>query len=77
MFFKKAIERSFIKRQEEGRKEISKMSAEEFEEEVKSYKENVELEKGDLPAMMIGAIIAFGPILLFFLALIVLMLIFW
>ncbi|HHX02862.1 MAG TPA: hypothetical protein GX733_01025 [Tissierellia bacterium] len=77
LFFKRKIERAYLKRRDEGKKELSQLSREEFEAEVREYKEKVELEKGDLPALFIGAFLAFWPILLFFLVIMVLMLIFW
>ncbi len=77
LFFKKKVERSFRRRRDEGKKEVSQLSREEFEAEVQEYREKIDLEEGDMPALFIGALIAFWPIFAFFLVLIALMLYFW
>ena len=59
MFFQKKIDRSY-----DTLKILGDKKGEESEEELKEYKEREKLELKDILAMIIAAIIVFGPLFL-------------
>ena len=59
MFFQKKLDRSY-----DTLKFLGDKKGEELEEELKEYKEREKLELKDILAMIIAAIIVFGPLFL-------------
>ena len=62
MFFQKKVDRSFDYLKEEGEKRGETLR------EARDRDENMKLEKMDIPAMILSALMVFGPIFLVLLA---------